>query len=500
MLGKLRLNPSDIFDNDFHGKELRHTVVRGSMAIVMSQGMSMGLSIVNTLILARLLTPADFGIIGMVTVIINFLAMFKDAGLSTATIQNERIDSGQISTLFWINFLISLTLGIIILISSPLVAAFYKKPELTAVTAVLSVSFIIQGITIQHSALLQRHLKFTALALNDIIAQLCMMAVAISMASLGFRYWALAGGTIARTITLVLLTYYFCPWTPGKMKKGTGAGKMLRFGGHLTGSNFVGYLSRNLDSILIGRFIGAEPLGLYSRAFTLLMQPLNQIKAPLTTMSLPVLSSLKNEPERYKNYYRQLLDVNISLALPVSVYCFLESEFLIRVLLGQKWMDAVPVFKILAIGGVFVATSGAPGLVMLSHGLSKRYLQLTVLTALVIAVSFIAGIPFGINGVAVAYSVASFLIIIPLITYGFRGTPVKPGLVLRSAAGPLFASVTAGIIAYLFIIVSDTDSISGHIITGIIFFSIYVALTLLRSETRYTFRNILQSMLSKSRK
>jgi O-antigen/teichoic acid export membrane protein len=499
MFNNLRLHPSEIFTNDFQSQELRHTVVKGSLALVFSQGISFGLSMVSTLVLARLLTPGDFGIIGMVTVVINFIALFKDAGLSTATIQNSQIDSKQISTLFWINAGITMFLSLSILISSPLIAMFYKKPELTMVTAFLAVEFLLQGTIIQHRALLQRHLKFTALAIIDIIAQLSMIAVAIIMAAFGFRYWALVGGTLASTFALILLTFYSCPWTPGKIQKGTGVRNMLKFGGRLTVSNFVHYFSRNLDSILIGRFIGADLLGLYSKAFSLLMTPLNQIRTPLTTLSLPVLSSLKNDTERYRSYFRQLLDISISLALPISVYCFLESEFLIRILLGQKWMGAVPVFKILSVAGVFVALSAAPGLVMLSHGYAKRHLRLTVITAGIVAVSFIIGVRFGINGVAYGYTIASFLIMIPLICFAFRGTPITIRLVLESISGPLFAAMVAGISAYIFILLFSEDSIPKHILTGLIFFVIYLILTFLRPKTRNTVRSIWESIVSKKK-
>jgi O-antigen/teichoic acid export membrane protein len=499
VLNNLRLKPSDIFNNDFQSQGLRHTVVRGSLALVFSQGMGFGLSMLNTLILARLLMPSDFGIIGMVTVFINFLEMFKDAGLSVATIQNERINKQQISALFWINAIISLVLGITILVASPVVAIFYKKPELTAVTAVLSISFIMQGLSIQHFALLQRHLKFTSMAMADIISQIGSIAVAIVMALFGFRYWALVGATLARTIIRILVIFYFCPWSPGKMEKGTGVRNMLKFGGHLTISNFVGYLSRNLDSILIGRFIGAAPLGIYSRAYTLLMQPLTQIRAPLTTQSLPVLSSLKNDPIRYQSYFSKLLDISISLAMPVSVYCFLESEFLIRILLGQKWMDAVPVFKILAIAGIFVATSGAPGMVMLSHGFSKRYLRLTIIISLIVSASFIIGLPFGIKGVAVGYTIANFLIMIPLIYYGFKDTPIKIRLIFESILGPLISTSVAGLSTYLFIIIFSGETFFKHILTGLIFFVIYISLTLLRSKTRDTIRSIWDSIISKQK-
>jgi len=496
MSNSLRLNPSEIFSNNYRAQDLKHTVVQGSLALMFSQGLSFGLSMVSTLVLARLLTPSDFGLIGMVTVVVNFLGMFKDAGLSTATVQNEKIDSSQISTLFWINVLLSLVLGIVILLASPLVSVFYKKPELAAVTAVLSISFILQGLCIQHIALLQRHLKFTTVAINDISALIMNIVVAVVMAALGFHYWALVGGTIASTITLLILTFYSCPWKPGRVQKGNGVRDMMKFGGRLTVSNFVHYFSRNLDSLLIGRFIGAEPLGLYSKAFSLLMSPLNQIRAPLTTLSLPVLSSLRGEPERYQSYYRQLLDVSISLALPLSVYCFLEGEFLIRILLGQQWMAAVPVFKVFSIAGVFVAMSAAPGLVMLSHGFAKRHMHLTILTAVMISVSFLIGIPFGIKGIAWGYTIASFLIMIPLISYGFRDTPIKPRLIFEAISGPLLATSVAGVAVFIFIYSFSSDQIIVHVFTGLLFLIIYVFITLLRPRTRDTLRSIWDSIVA----
>ena len=497
MLHNLRLNPSDVFNNYLQEETLRPTVIKGGMALLLSQGISIGLSMMNTLVLARLLVPADFGIIGMITVFINFLILFKDAGLSTATIQKDKISIDQISTLFWINIIISLGLSIMLLVSAPLIASFYRKPELTSVTAVLSVSFVIQGFSIQHNALLQRHLKFVTTAFNEIIAQFSSIITAIIMAYLGFGYWALVGGTLARSMVLVVLVFYFCPWIPSKMKKGTGVRNMMKFGGHLTGSYFIGYLSRNLDSLLIGRLIGAGPLGLYNRAFSLLMQPLTQVSSPLSSLSLPVLSSLKNDPPRYSSYYKQLLDILISLALPFSVYCYLEGEFLIRILLGQNWMGAVPVFKILSVGGMFVAVSSAPGLVMLSHGFSKRYFHLNIVTSSITSLALVIGVFFGITGVAYAYTIASLIRMIPLIVYSFRDTPIKLKMIFEAISGPAVAAAVAGISAYVFIILNSTDKIVMHILTGLIFFILYIALTLLRRRTRKTIKSIIDSVVPK---
>jgi O-antigen/teichoic acid export membrane protein len=499
VLKKLRLDPSEIFINVSQGQEFKDNVVTGSIALVISQGSTVALSLISAVVLARLLTPYDFGIVGMVMVFINFLYLFKDIGLSHATIQKDEISSPQVSTLFWINGLISLLLGLILVASAPLVARFYETPELTAVMIMLALIFVLEGFTIQHHALLRRHLKFTPLSIVEVSGRVGHLIVAIIMALMGFRYWSLVGGLLARVLILLLLTYIICPWIPGRMQKGTGVRSMLKFGAHLTTGHILSYLARNLDRVLIGKMIGAVPLGLYTKAYSLLMQPLNQIRYPLASMALPVLSSLKNDPPRYSNYFNKLLDISISVALPISVYGFLESEFLIRLILGPQWMGAVDVFRILAIGGVFVSASFLPGLAMLSHGHSKRYMQLSIATSVITSVAFVAGISYGINGMAAAYTIASFLVLIPMYIISFRGVPIKRRFIYATILWPMISAAAAGFLAYFIIRTISLEGAVRHLIVALTFFAVYTALTLLRAETRSTLRSIWQSILARQK-
>ena len=281
MLKKYRIDPSIIFDNDTQEGEFKDTVVKGSMATGLSQGVAMGFTIISAVVLARLLTPDDFGLLGMVSVIVNFLFIFKDIGLSNATIQKEEITRPQISTLFWINSLISLSLGLIMVAVGPLVARFYDRAELTGIMTILAISFVVEGLTIQHTALLRRHLRFSAVAIADIMSRFSFLVTAIIMALLGFSYWSLVGGHIVRSMVLLGFTIYTCPWVPGRMQRGAGVRSMMRFGGHVTTGNLLAYLARNLDRILIGKLYCAAALGLYRQAYQLLMQPLTQVKYPL---------------------------------------------------------------------------------------------------------------------------------------------------------------------------------------------------------------------------
>lgn len=450
------------------------------------QGIQFALNTAGTIVLARLLTPADFGLIGMVTVVTGFLEMFKTAGLSTATVQQEEISREQISALFWINVLVSVALGLLVLACSPLVAMFYRRPELALVTAALSIPFVINGLTIQHRALLRRNMMFGALRTILVSSQFVSIGTTIALAAFGWRYWALVSGTVAGSLVTVVITFYYCSWVPGPMRRRTGARKMLAFGGHITGFNFVNYFARNADNLLIGRFIGAQALGLYSKAYGLFMMPMTQIRNPLNEVAMPALSSLRNQPQRYARYYRRLLDVLSSLAFPLSLYCMLEAGFLIRAVLGRQWLGAVSVFRILALVGPLQVIAGVAGVVMLSLGLSKRYLIVGIVSSCIYVASFIVGLSRGIEGVAGAYVLANAVLFVPFQFICLRGSPVSLGLALKAVFWSLCVSLIAAACAGLTRHYLVDDTLVGHIVVLCVFAAVVLVGALCRRATRET--------------
>jgi len=419
----LRFNKDILFESGQLNHDLARKSVRGGMATMGSQGTQLVLQMISTMILARILTPSDYGFIGMVFVVINFATMFKDAGLSMATVQKDKISHEQISTLFWINVLISVTLGLCVLAGSPLVARFYGKPELTAVTAVLSVSFVLSGMSIQHTALLRRHMRFGSLAIVNIASQVITLAVTILLALAGWRYWALVGGSLATALSRVILTFFFCPWLPGKMQKGTGVRGMLKFGGHLTGFNFINYFSRNMDNILIGKFIGADALGLYSKAYQIVYMPLTNIRNPINAVAIPVLSSLKNEPERFRRYYGKIVFVMAFCSMPLMAFCVMFAEELILLIFGAQWLAMTDIFRLLAIAGFIQPVTGTRGALLIACGQSKVYLALGSITAVLAVTGFCIGIIWGVIGVAASVVFEIYAQQYPLFSIAFRYVP-----------------------------------------------------------------------------
>lgn len=418
-----RLDKDIIFNSDELSQNLAQKSVRGGMATMGSQGIRFVLQMASTMVLARLLTPADFGLIGMVLVVVNFATMFKDAGLSMATVQKDKITHEQISTLFWINVLISVVLGLCVLAGSPLIARFYGKPELTAVTAALSISFILSGLSIQHTALLRRHMRFGNLAIVNIASQVITLTVTILLALYGWRYWALVGGSLTTALSRVILIFFFCPWIPGRMQKGTGVRNMLKFGGHLTGFNFINYFSRNMDNILIGRFIGADALGLYAKAYQIVYMPLANVRNPINKIAIPILSSLKNNPERFRHYYGTIVFVLAILSMPVMAFCVMFAEDLILLIFGSQWLAMTDIFRLLAIAGFIQPVTGTRGALLIACGQSKVYLILGIITAVFSVTGFCVGIIWGITGVAASVVIVIYAQQYPMFSIAFGYVP-----------------------------------------------------------------------------
>jgi len=473
--------PRDIFTATDQRNDLAGKSVRGGMATMAGQGALFALNMVRTVILARLLTPADFGIVGMVTVVVNFAQMFKDAGLSLATVQQEKISHEQISTLFWINLLISVALGLAVLVSAPLVAWFYGRPELTAVTAVLSLSFLLGGFTIQHHALLQRHMRFTALAALQIVTQTLSLGVAIALAAAGWRYWALVGGSLSCAAVGALLTFAACPWVPGRMRKGTGVRAMLKFGGHISGFNFINYFARNADNLLIGRYIGAAALGFYDRAYRILLFPITMMSGPLSSVAIPALCRLRHDRPRLHKYYLHILYLISLFAGPIVGIAFLCSEEIVLVLLGSEWEPVAPVYRLLAIGGLLQPLYNTQAWLHLAAGRSDRVLRWSFIGTPIILASFIMGLPWGINGIALAYSIAIVLVTVLSLAYAAASADMRRFRILVAVARPVGATVLAVLVVWPLrpFMPTQTAGLTLAIMSGMFILSYGILLTVL---------------------
>jgi len=489
-----KADPNSCFDTEHLKSDLKGRSVRGGAVTMISHAIKFLLLTGSTIVLARLLTPLDYGLIAMVTAITGFVEMFKDMGLSMATIQKAEINHSQVSTLFWINVTVSFVFVLILAVCAPIISWFYGEPRLTWITFALAGTFLFSGLTVQHHALLSRQMRFTIIAMIQIGSMGIGITVGIVMAFYGAGYWALVGLSITNVLISMVLVWVFCRWRPSLPVRGSGILPMVKFGGHLTGFDIVNYFARNFDNILLGRFWGANILGLYSRAYGIMMLPINQIRVPLNNVAIPALSHIKNDPFRYKSYYIKLITLIAFITMPLMVFLFVCADQVIFLLLGSQWLGTIDIFKILCINAFIQPVSTTWGLVLVSLGQSKRYLSWGIINSVIIVFSFILGLPWGAIGVAAAYTIASYVLLWPSLWYCFRQTPISVKDFWGAIFRPAIASIIMGLVifairSYLIntpeIVTLVSFFISGILMYNIVFIFLPGGWRLLRELSSY---------------
>lgn len=403
---------------------LKQKSVRGGTIKVFTQGTSVCIQMVSAVILARLLAPEDYGILAMVAAVTTFAGLFRDFGLSTAAVQKKHLSASEQSNLFWINIALGALLTLILIIISPAVAWFYESSEIVWVTVALAFTFLINSIGTQSGITLTREMRFGSHAIATVGGAITALVVAVTLAMLGYRYWALAWGQIANSIATTTLFFIVSPFRPGLPSRGTDLKQMLGFGANVAGFNFINYFARNLDNILIGRFCGSATLGLYSRAYTLLMMPVTQICYPISEIAFPAMSKIQDQPDAYAAYYRRIVSLLAHASMPLTALLFINSKEIIELLLGEKWLGAAPIFSILAITAFVQSPYSLVGLVQLTLGRGKKYFKMGTATTVCVATGFCIGVQWGAIGVATAYAIVTYLILVPFTAWAFHDTPL----------------------------------------------------------------------------
>ncbi len=424
--------------------------MRSGAVTMTSQGILYILQIVSVAILARLLTPEDYGLIAMVTAVTVFARLFKDLGLSAATIQKPGITIDQLSSMFWINVSMGLMMTLAVAALAPVAAWFYEEPELLGITRALALTFFIASLATQQGALLTRQMRFTALSAVQITGVLVSMTVSIAIALRGGGVWALVSGTLAASATGAVGMWVISDWRPGWFVKGSGVRELLGFGANVTGFGVANYFHRNLDNVLIGRVWGPGQLGLYTRAYALLMLPIANLRGPLNRVALPAMSRLQDQPQRYRSFFLHYVSILAFLSMPLVGFLYVCSEDVIQLILGSRWIGASEIFAILAFGGLIQPVASLRGLVLMSSGQGGRYLRWGVANAIATVIGFACGLPWGAKGVAAGYVVVNYLILHPSLIYVFRNTPLRPRDFYFSIARPLTATVVMSVALLLF--------------------------------------------------
>lgn len=482
-------------------RDLKGKSVRGGAVTMLGQGLSFALQIGSTVVLARLLSPADYGLQGMVYTLTGFFSLFKDAGLSVATVQRETLTHQQASTLFWINTGLGAALTAIVAASGPFLVIFYKEPRLLWVAVASATVFLLHGLSIQHRALLNRAMRFTAITGIDCVSGVAGAVIGIFMAWRGYGYWALVGLSISSSIVSTAAYFIVLPWRPGKPVRGSGIRSMVRYGSTVSLNSIVVYFAYNTEKILLGRFWGAEPLGIYNRAYSLANLPVQQFIGSVGAVAFPLLSRVQTDAQRLRRTYLKCHALVVSLMIPAVIVCSLFAEEITGTLLGPKWTGVAPVVRLLTPTVLAFALINPLSWLLRATGRVQRSLNIALLIAPIVILGILAGLRHGPTGVAMGYSAAMLLLSVPLVAWAKHGTGVTTGDYFNAIKNPVIAGAAGAAVGLVFrLTVRSVLSPLALLVSGVtLSFAVYACILLFVLKQKSTYVDLFNQLISRNR-
>ena len=417
--------------------------VRGTAAAFLSQGGKFALNFGVAVILARLLSPEDFGLFAIAFAVTGFLEFAKDGGMVVPVIQTETLTHEQLDTLFWFNSGVGLLVTLAGFAAAPIVGRVYSDARLVPLTCALALVFLAGGLATQHVALLRRQMRFTALAMCELLALLAGAGVAIISALNGARYWSLVVFQLVREVSQTALVIGLTRWLPAWPSRWASIAPLVRFGGLMMVFDIIGYFNMKVDNLIVAWFLGPAALGFYDKAYQFLLLPVNQINAPLSNVVHSTLSRLQREPERYRAYLTRALLIATSLGLPIIAFLSVNAHAVIGQLFGAQWLPSVPMFQALVPAAASMTVTACVGWIFLSIGRARRQLRWATFTTVVTVVAFLIGAQWGAVGVALAFSISRVVLFVPTIIFTCHDSPVEWTSILATAARPAIASAVA---------------------------------------------------------
>jgi len=475
-------------------QDLRNKTIRAGFANLSGRSVVVLLRIVSIVTLGRLLSPRDYGVVAMVTSFTGILSLLSGFGLLQAAIQRDTMTEERASTLFWVNVMLGGILSAVALVLAPLASAFYREPELVLATSVTAITFLFTGAGIQHGALLARQMRFGALALIDGVACFGATSLAIGMALAGWGYWALVSLIITAPLINTLGVWLATGWIPKAPRLHDGIWSLLHFGGTVTLQGLVTYLAWNFDKLLLGRFWGAQAIGLYGRAQTLIMFPVETLNATVGDVAFAALSRARGDQQRLRRYFLKGYALVIALTVPLTIACALFSDDLIEVALGEKWADAAEIFRLLAPTILVFSIANPLGWLLNALGLVKRSLQIALASAPVVMLGASIGLPYGPRGIAIAYSTIMLLKLIPLTVWAVHGTPIGLSDIFGVLRAPLASSFVAAACAYAvhFLLGPTLAPLPRLSVDLVLFSAVYAGLLSLSTQQRSLYLDLLR--------
>ena len=393
---------------------LKQKTIKGLFWSFFSQGGRQISQFIITIILARALTPRDFGLVGMVVVLTNFFIYIGDLGFDKALIQKQDVTETQLSSVFWINVILAFSITTILIILAPAISHLYRDHLIAPILAVISLCIVFNSFGIIQRTILTKKLDFKALAMRNVLPVIIAGIVAIFLAYSEFGVWSLVFQLLTLTLSDTIFVWIVSGWRPKFIFRISSIENLFSFSFNMMGSGIVQYMSRNADYFLIGIFLGPTALGYYTLAYKLMMIPLQFMSQAINSVIFPVFSMIKEHISKIRESYIEMVKAIAFIIMPIMSGLFILASEFVLTLYGKEWEPAILLVRILCFVAILQSICALEEPVTLSQGKARLHFKLVLTNTLLIVLSVAVGLRWGIYGVAVAYFVqqlAWFLVI-----------------------------------------------------------------------------------------
>ena len=416
---------------------LRQKTIMGIGWTTVAQIGKQVLQFIISTILARLLTPQDFGLVGIIVVFTGFAKLFGELGFSAALIQRENLEERHYSSIFWLNLMAGLILTGLIMYIAPFVATFYNEPRLAPLAMLIAVNLLINSLNMVQNAILNRVMDFRWLALIEIATVIVAGVVAIVLAMTGYGVWSLAWQMLAASSITAVGLWCVTDWRPHLLFNLSAVAELLGFSANLLGFNVFNYWVRQGDNLLVGKFIGTAALGIYTRAYSIMSLPVSQVTGVLSRVMFPALSRVQNDKACVKRIYLRALGLIALITFPLMMGLMVVADHFVLALFGSKWSAVIPLLWIFSLSGMVQSISGTVGWIYTSQGRTDWMFKWVLGAGTLLIGSFIVGIWIGkVEAVAASYAFSeSVVLLYPAFAIPGRLIGMTFSEVIRSVAG-----------------------------------------------------------------
>lgn len=415
-----------------------------------TQVLNQGSRFVISVILARLLVPADFGLLGMVLVFTGFATLFSDFGFSQSLIQRRKIEERHRSSVFWLSVMIGFVLAALTVGCAPLVARVYRDSRLIPVMTLIAVSFPLASLSVVHRALLSREMRFRALGLIDFASTLTTGIIGIALAVRGFGLWSLVWQQILIYVAMAFGVWWALKWRPHLILNLSAVKELLGFSANLTGFSVINYWSRNADNMLVGRYLGSAPLGIYSRAYNLMLLPLSQVTWVVGKVMFPALSKLQSDKARVKNIYLRTVSIIGLITFPLMLGLLAITDHFVLALYGPAWAELIPVLRVFCVLGMMQAVTSTVGLIFQSQGRTDWMFWWGSFSGGLSIVGIIAGVWMrSLTAIAAFLLLVAILLLVPNFRIAGRLVSMSAREAVKSVAGVTICACTMAALVWL---------------------------------------------------